>query len=69
MRVKIIGNAKYARDLKIVDADTGHLIQGISRLELIVDAQTNEYKAVLHIDRPILEIEAEINPEVNGYRI
>lgn len=58
MRVKIIsdGNAVTAR---VVDAETGQEIEGVTRVEVIIDPTGFVARACLYLDRPQIEVVAQ----------
>jgi hypothetical protein len=56
-RIKIIYDSDTPYNTKVVDADTGELIHGITQVELRLTLENAT--AILHIHNPLLEIAAK----------
>lgn len=66
MKLKIIGRGNSPRDdWKVVNADTGEILEGVSRLTLFVDANAGDVSVSFYINRPEVDVEIE-NAEVTN---
>lgn len=55
-RVRITSQGKGPWDVQIFDADTGEPITGVSRVEIVLDPNTDEFVAKLSFLQPILDL-------------
>lgn len=56
MRVKIIGKNTIAES-SVVNAETGEVIKGVTRVEFIIDAETQQHGAIIYVHRANVEWE------------
>jgi hypothetical protein len=58
-RVRIVNDGGSGYATKVTDADTGELIDGVAKIELIIEASKDPVKAKLTILRPAIDIIAD----------
>lgn len=66
MKIKIIANGNSIEETKVINAETGEQIENVVALELIINAQTYQYDALIRIRRPLVEAELEVRKVCNS---